>query len=1190
MFLKQLMSALLFAILAYSSTSFADDTELYVFESTARSGSKPQVLIIFDTSGSMGTNFTTDDPYDRGEENTDHGTLQGNTKLYFTRSSSNIPQASSNQYFLHSVNGCDVGEKYLEDYGMFTGYLREHKYIGENGVWSELPLTDGSSIQQVDCYEDISERNYYNNGTNFYGFPVDGLGSSASPVRYTAANSSSSTAEIDAAIEKAKLTNLGIGQPITLYTEKYINWFYSTKSQHRYSRMDIAKRVIEDTIVTTPSVDFGLSIFNYNYRCCDGGRIVYGITSNNEANRSNLLNTISNFSPGGNTPLCENLYEAYRYFAGLGVYFGDDDLSRTPHRDQSVEENGSYKSPFVDKQCQDKAYVIYVTDGEPTQDTAADNAILNLSGVTTSDRAFSNYLPALAGWLNKNDVNTNLDGIQTVSTYTIGFSEGADDAKEILTETATRGGGEYYSAKNAQKLQEALQDIFSNILEVNSSFTSPSIASNNFDRTQTLNSVYYAMFLPNEGPRWVGNLKKFKVTGSGDVVDKNGNNAIGDDGNLSSSACSYWTENSVCSATSGGGDGNNVEIGGTLAKLQNTPNRTLYGNFGSDGSIKAFTKSNAASSPGITSETSLATFMGVDKTELTKLFDWAIGIDVDDEDEDNSTSDKRLDIMGDPLHSKPLAINYGTEGSPDVRILLGTNAGFLHMFKDKGDSVEESWAFMPQELLPNLRELRANVPTGVHSVYGMDSPPVAYVKRNTSGAIEKAWLFVGMRRGGKSYYALNITNPDLPSFMWKVDPSSSGMSEMGQSWAEPVVTLIPGVPSGNMSAASATPVVILGGGYNPSTKDGSGIGIDDTTGRSVYVLNAETGALVHQFGTSTGTNKTTLPSIVDSIPNSVAILDGNNDGLTDRIYATDTGANIWRMDMPSASSNDSTNPWTAFKFASLGGSTQATDRRFFAEPAVAKTVFTNISEVSVTVSETTTTSITYQNVPYDAVTVGSGNRPHPLDTTRSDKFFVLQDRNVVSKSFTGATGKEIPATLELSNLYNVSSTPPVSDEQNIEFGKLRGWFYDFSASGEKSVSASTIIEGRVYFTSYVPGDNTSTNQCLVSGQGRLYGFDLHKGTRSYTQEYLEMGSRVPDTPQLVIPPNDEPSDPDDPDDSTNQENKSYMYLIGIGSAGDEMEKVDNDGDGDGEDGCADGDNKCIRAGLGVNKIYYHIDE
>ncbi|MBB1474287.1 pilus assembly protein [Shewanella sp. SG41-3] len=1172
MIFKQLQSALLFAILVYSSISFADDTELYVFEASARSGARPQVLIIFDTSGSMGNNFYTEDSYPRGNEDVNNsGTkLTNNTNLFYTRSSTNIPTSASKQTFKNSVNMCATSQEYLINYGMFTGFLREHRYTGESGAWEELPLTDGSAVSIIDCYEDIAEQSYKNPGVQ-NGFPVDGLGTSAAPVMYTPINNSSTQSEIDDAIAKSKLTNFGIGQPITIYTEKYINWYNSTKSKHNYSRMSVAQRVIEDTIVTTPGVDFGLSVFNYNSNNRNGGRIVYGISTTTNATKERLLTTISSLSPGGNTPLCENLYEAYRYFAGGGVYYGNDDPTRIPLRDTTIEVNGKYTSPFVGKQCQNDAYIIYVTDGEPTSDTDADSEVLKLSGLKTSDRYASNYLPALAGWMHKNDVNPNITGDQLITTYTIGFSDGADSAAPILKETAKRGGGDYYSAKSAQALQGALQKIFSNILEVNSSFTSPSIASNNFDRTQSLDSVYYAMFLPNKGPRWLGNLKKFKVTKSGDIVDKNGNPALDATGSLKNSACSYWTLQSICDATSSGGDGNNVDIGGASSVLQVTANRKLLGNFGSGGALTDFTKNTAINIPNIGNEDKLALFMGVDKTELSGLFDWAKGVDVDDEDSDGSKIDKRVDIMGDPLHSKPLAINYGTAGSPDLRIIVGTNAGFVHMFKDAGDTVTESWGFMPYELLPNLRELRANVPTGVHSVYGMDTPPVTYVKRSASGAIQKAYLFIGMRRGGQSYYALDITNPDSPSFKWKIDSSSAGMAELGQTWAEPIVTFIPGVPSGNTSASTASPVLIFGAGYSPSTKDSSAVGSDDTKGRGVFIVNADTGALVHQFGPASGTGMTKMAGIVDSIPNSVAVLDSNNDRLTDRIYATDTGANIWRMDLPTANPSDSTNPWTAFKFASLGGDTPATDRRFFAEPTVVQTYFNNISEVTSTVSGVTTKTNAYQKIAYDAVVVGSGHRPHPLDKARNDKFFVLQDRNILTKSFTGATGKEIPAALTINDLYDVTTTPPSTEAQNIAFGTKRGWYYSFPGTGEKSLSAGTIIQGRVFFTSYEPGTAQSTNQCLVTGQGRIYGFDLHKGTRSYSQTSYETGYTIPDTPQVIIPPHSSSED-------------GYMYLVGAGSELFVKLKPGPD------DGCADGDNKCVRGGLKVNKIYYHIDE
>ncbi|MPY20993.1 pilus assembly protein [Shewanella sp. YLB-07] len=1170
MWIKRFLCAVIVGLGMISGVTHGDDTELYVFESSARSGARPQVLIIFDNSGSMDTSEYTETFYDRGE------TVNDSTKLYYSKGGVGVPEVDSNNYILQSVNGCKTSKVYLESYGFFTGFIREYGFTGENGTWTELPDELGSIVSHVDCFEDFEDAAalQFSNATGIFdGFPVDSLGSKSSPIPYTNVTSSSSSSDKTAALDKAFLTKFGIGKSVTFYTQTYIDWYHSTKSKRWTTRMEIAKRVMEDTVVTTPSVDFGLSVFNYNTgRTSDGGRIISGIQRRNAASKKTLVETINNLDADTWTPLCETLYEAYRYFSGGKVKFAKEAGSLNPERDRSVEDGNYYISPFGETQCSNRSYVVYVTDGSPTRDSAANSLVKNMSGYRSADREDGSYLPALASILNRKDVNTNLEGDQFVSTFTIGFSDGADDAAPILKKTADLGGGAYFAAKDATQLQSALSQVFSQILEVNASFTSPSIASNNFDRTQTFDSVYYAMFLPNKGPRWMGNIKKFRVTGSGDIVDKNGALAIGTDGNLKASSCSYWTPNSVCSGSSGGGDGNDVRVGGAAHTLRGAAVRTLYGNLGTGGSLKSLTKSNASSAAG--GDSALAAYMGVNSTELNKLFDWAKGKDVDDDDNDNSTSDIRDDVLGDPLHSKPLAINFGSSSSPDLRILVGTNHGFLHMFKDSGDSVAESWAFMPYELLPNLVELRANVPTGVHSVYGMDSPPVAYVKTG-SGGIEKAWVFTGMRRGGKSYYAIDITSPDSPSYMWKIDSDSAGMSELGQTWSEPVITLIPGWPIGNTDPETASPVLIFGAGYSPSSKDPAAVGLPDAQGRGVFIVDAKTGVLVHAFGPTSDTKMTQMPGISDSIPNSVAVLDANGDRLTDRIYATDTGGNVWRMDLPSGSPKDSTNPWTVFKFADLGGGTLASDRRFFSEPAVAQTVFTNLSEVDVTIGETTTKTKTYQNVAYDAVVVGTGHRPHPTDTSRSDMFYMLQDRHVISRSFNGAPGNEVPETLTLANLYNVTSAAPSSDADNISFGLKRGWYYGFGGVGEKSLAGASIIEGRVFFTSYVPGDTASSTQCLVSGVGRLYGFDLHKGTRSYTHEYLEMGERVPDTPQLVIPPNGN--------------GDSYMYLIGIGAAGDEMKKADGGGGGGG-DGCPPGDEKCVGGGLGVNRIYYHINE
>ncbi|PKH98934.1 rRNA (guanine-N1)-methyltransferase, partial [Shewanella sp. 11B5] len=596
------------------------------------------------------------------------------------------------------------------------------------------------------------------------------------------------------------------------------------------------------------------------------------------------------------------------------------------------------------------ASIIYITDGAPTSDTDAQGKVKSLLGLasTTTDADVpgseslgnDNYslLPPLAHWLATNDVNPNSEGDQVVNTYTIGFS--ADAPVDILISTAALGGGKYYSALDPAELQASLISAIAAIELDSSSFSSPSVV---LDKTQTGNSAYFAMFLPGKGPRWSGNLKKFKISSSGEVLDKNNIKAFSSDGRIAKDACSLWATDSDCAA--GDYEGYDVNDGGVAAALRynyqyasGLATRKVLTNTSDSGPLVALTKSNAKIKGNLT-DVQLANFLNVDQNSIEDTLAWIKGQNVDNEKYGLTTAPYlRQDILGDPLHSRPLVINYGTTTSPDIRIIMGTNHGFVHMFKDiesevNGESVSavsESWAFIPHELLPNIKSLRDNPQTGVHSVYGMDGSPVPYLEYDADGKVNKAWIFMGMRRGGTSYYALDVTNKDAaPTLLWVKNNSNYPL--LGQSWSEPVITKISGWKD---STGKAKPVLVIGAGYNPNTKDGASVGTNDTTGAGIYILDAATGSKLHSFSASG--SDTTMPGIVDSIPSKVAVLDSNNDQLTDRIYATDTGANVWRLDLPGLPT-DTQNPWSAYHFASMGGGDLASDIRFYSEPVIAQT-------------------------------------------------------------------------------------------------------------------------------------------------------------------------------------------------------------------------------------------------------------
>lgn len=74
---------------------------------------------------------------------------------------------------------------------------------------------------------------------------------------------------------------------------------------------------------------------------------------------------------------------------------------------------------------------------------------------------------------------------------------------------------------------------------------------------------------------------------------------------------------------------------------------------------------------------------------------------------------------------------------------------------------------------------------------------MALIKDANSNGVLKAsegdfvWLFFGLRAGGSSYYALDITNPDAPSLKWVINSQTTGFSLLGETWSVPEVAYVP---------------------------------------------------------------------------------------------------------------------------------------------------------------------------------------------------------------------------------------------------------------------------------------------------------------------------------------------------------------------------------------------------------------
>ena len=145
-------------------------------------------------------------------------------------------------------------------------------------------------------------------------------------------------------------------------------------------------------------------------------------------------------------------------------------------------------------------------------------------------------------------------------------------------------------------------------------------------------------------------------------------------------------------------------------------------------------------------------------------------------------------------------------------------------------------------------------------------------------------LIGGLGKGGKSYYALDVTDPvsmatagtedsvASSKVLWEFGNSTTGMSnELGYSYGDPLV----------MKTQKYGWVVVFLSGYNNA--DGKGYFI---------FVNPKTGALLEKVSTGTGTT-----SADAGLTHANAFIVDASDGTADAIYAGDLLGNLWRLDV-----------------------------------------------------------------------------------------------------------------------------------------------------------------------------------------------------------------------------------------------------------------------------------------------------
>lgn len=516
------------------------------------------------------------------------------------------------------------------------------------------------------------------------------------------------------------------------------------------------------------------------------------------------------------------------------------------------------------------------------------------------------------------------------------------------------------SASVVNSVNQFLQVLATNIPSVTTG--TATIPVDNLDTQMIQPWVYFPQFDPQPASTavsWMGNVKKFSSE-TGVLKDRDNKAVMSKEGILADDVYDFWADPAIIKEITKGSGANaetiRVKLGGTLSKVKlgrtispfverkiytDRAKITISGAESSATTVKKgdlnllvakdLYESNATNNFVQDKKRGyLAALFGFD---ISKTMASALTISTSDTPHTNfknfitNQNNAKLRQMGAVMHSKPLLITQSgttsytaatdtlTYTNRDDLIVFGSTAGLLHVVKAgnnengySGGAGEEIFVFAPSELIDKQPQAFLNNKEQAGELhYGIDGPWTAYTEYVTTGTginpkvtVQggKQWIYGGLRMGGRSYYALDLSDVTssggTPKIKFKIDPSALdapvALTHMGESWSKPLITWV------NWQGKRKL-VMVVGGGYDRSYESPD-YASEPSKGAGVYIFDADNGKLL--WWASKHANNTATESKVDdlkySVVSQIKAVDRNNDGLTDHFYFGDLGGQLWRID------------------------------------------------------------------------------------------------------------------------------------------------------------------------------------------------------------------------------------------------------------------------------------------------------
>ena len=420
-------------------------------------------------------------------------------------------------------------------------------------------------------------------------------------------------------------------------------------------------------------------------------------------------------------------------------------------------------------------------------------------------------------------------------------------------------------------------------------------------------------------------------------------------------------------------------------------------------------------------------------------------------------------VLGDIVNSVPVYVKKPPFGYVDDgyavfandnqarlgAVYTGANDGMLHAFN--AETGAELWAYVPRLVMPDMHVLADEDYANRHQFLTDGAPTIGDIYAPSGRAGKKEWatiLVAGLNRGGRGYYALDVTDPEAPRAMWEFTDT-----DLGYTYGNPIVTKL----------KNGTWVVLFSSGYN-NIGGGNGNG-------HLYVLNARTGALISKIATFTTDG---APAGTKDYPSNLGSINGwverTFDNTTERVYAGDMQGNLWRFDIDDNLGPDGNEALQMARATASDGS---------AQPITTKP---ELSEVKSGATR------------YPLISIGTGRLlgSSDLGDTQLQSIYTFKDTlsNVPMGPLRAHPGM-VAQSLGAFTTNDGRAARTIASPEPVLWSSQAGWFVDLNLSvGERVNVDMTSQLGVLTVGTNIP----EVNACTSGGSSWLYFFDVLSGS------------------------------------------------------------------------------------------------